>query len=337
MCILAKFYTITRMSLIICKTRYVHSSMNRISDLDDIKSRHSKAETLYSRHLGLYEKYVAGLLQLYERHCPGFCAMLALDHKRQDLRRPSTGIWWENPLVLAPIVHPQRWDLDDFELTEIYMPESGFHPLLSSILAPRVPEIYLRTALSCLRYLQAGGHSVKSRKSLKPLLKSRYFTRLKMRPSLSRFRNRRHRHSSRRCLLDEQDLHSMWWGDRPEHPSDRYIQVIHNSGRDYKHGIRVPLHFFSYRSEYASNYDLWYTYRCALQLLPLFLAKSPPDFHFASIATNCIFSTFCTTYSQETRKAKKSIARYLCRCRPIEAIPLRGSISVDVMNGMDVD
>jgi len=215
-------------------------------------------------------------------------------------------------------------------LTEIDIPESEVHPLLASILAPRVPKIHLETALSCLRYLQSGGHSVKSRKSLKPLLGSRYFTRLKMRPSLSRFRNRRHHHSSWRCLLDVQDLHSTWWGDHPERPSNR---VFHN--RYYKYGILVPLCVFSYRSEYASNYDLWYTYRYALQLLPLGLASSPPDSHLASIATNCIFNSFCTVYPPETRRAKKSIARYLHRCRPIRAI--RERVVVDVMSGMNVD
>jgi len=162
----------------------------------------------------------------------------------------STEILWDKPLALVPIVHPQRWGPDDPELTEIYIPESGVHPLLASILAPRVPKIHLETALSCLRYLQSGGHSVKSRKSLKPFLGSRYFTRLKMRPSLSRFRKRRHHHSSGRCLLDEQDFHSMWWGDHPERPYDSIRRKI---------GVRVPLRFFSYRSEYASNYDLWCT------------------------------------------------------------------------------
>jgi len=206
------------------------------------------------------------------------------------------------------------------------VPVSAVHPLLAFILAPRVPQIHLETALSCLRYLQSGGHSVKSRKSLKPLLKSRYFTRLKMRPSLSRFRKRRHCHSSGRCLLDEQDLHSMWWGDHPERPQSYFYR---------KPGVQVPLRFFSYWSEYASNYDLWYTYRSALQLLPLVLANTPPDSHLTSIATNRIFSSFCTAYPRETRKAKKSITRYLSRCRPIRAI--RERVVVDVMSGMNVD
>jgi len=273
------------------------------------------------------------LLQLHERHCPGFCARLALCYKGLFLDRSSTDILWGVPLVLAPIVHPQRWDPDDPELTQINVLQLGVHPLLASILAPRAPQIHLETASSCLRYLQSGGHSVKSRKSLKPLLKSRYFTGLKIRPSLSHFRNRLHHHSSRRCLLDTQDLHSMWWGDHPKRPSDGY--TIRNVSRDYKHGIRAPLHFFSYRSEYASNYDLWFTYRCALQLLPLVLANAPPDSHLASIATSCIFNPFCTAYPQETRRAKKSITQYLSRCRPIRAI--REGVVMDGMDGMDTD
>ena len=217
-------------------------------------------------------------------------------------------------------------------MTGSYMLQSGVHPLLESILAPRIPQIHLETALFCLRYLQSGGHSVKSRKSLKPLLKSRYFARLKMRPSLLRFRNRRHRHLNRRCLLDAQDLHSTWWGDHLERPNS-YIEL---EDRELE-GVQVPVCFFSYRLEYASNYDLWYTYRSALQLLPLVLANSPPDPHLALIATNCIFSSFCTAYTQETRRAKKSIARYLSRCRPIGAMPSRGRIVVDFMSGMNVD
>ena len=286
---------------------------------------------LYSHHLGLYEQYVPPLLQLYEQHCPGFCARLALGYKGRGLDRSSTGISWDGPFALVPIVHPQRWDPDDPQLTGINV-QSGVHPLLASILDPRVPKIHLETALFCLRYLQSGGHSVKSRKSLKPLLKSTYFTRLKMQPWLSRFRIRQHRHSSGRCLLEEQDLHSMWWGDHPERPSD---DVFRKVNKDYKHGILAPLCFFSCRSEYASNYDLWYTYRWALQLLPLILVNAPPDSHLASIATNCTFSTFCTAYPRETRKAKKSITRYLRRCRPIRAI--RERVVVDVMSGMNVD
>jgi len=243
----------------------------------------------------------------------------------------SRKIWWEDSLILFQIAHPQRYH-DPDDLFEIFIPdivlESGVHPLLKSILAPRIPQIHLETALSCLRYLQSGGHSVKSRRSLKPLLKSRYFTRLKMRPSLSRFRKRRHRYSSGRWLLDEQDLYSTWWGDYHERPHDYIMRVCFI-------GVLVPLRFFSCRSQYTSNYDLWFTYRSALKLLPLFLANAPPDPHLAFIATNCIFSTFCTAYPQETRKAKKSIMRYLSRCRPIRAI--RERVVVDVMSGMNVD
>jgi len=290
---------------------------------------------LYSCQLGLYEQYVPPLLHLYERHCPGFCARLALTYQGRDLHSSSPEIWWDKPSILAPIAHPQQYhDLGD--LTEIFIPEtvleSGVHPLLASILAPRVPQIHMETALSCLRYLQSGSHFVKSRKSPKSLLKSRYFTRLKMRPSLARFRKRRHHHSSRRYLLEERDLHSMWWGDYPDRPSHCVFRKVK---RDFKHGIQVPLHFFSYRSQYASNYDLWYTYRYALQLLPLVLANSPPDSHLASIATNCIFNLFCTAHLRETRKAKKSITLYLSRCRPIRAI--RERVVVDVMSGMNVD
>jgi len=185
-------------------------------------------------------------------------------------------------------------------------------------------------ALSCLHYLQSSGHSIKSRKSLKPLHKSRYFTRLKMRPSLSRFRKRRHRHSSGRCLLDKQALHSTWWGDHSERPYD-YVEL---ADRDSE-GVLVPPCFFSYRSKYMSNYDLWCTYRYALQFLPLVLANSPPDSHLTSIATSCIFSSFCTAYPQETRQAKKSITHYLSRSRPLRAI--KGRVAVTVLSGTDVD
>jgi len=236
-------------------------------------------------------------------------------------------MWWDEPLFLAPIAHPQRHHgLGD--LARISIPESRVHPLLASILAPRVPQIHLETALSCLCYLQSGGLPLKSRKSLKPLLKSRYFTRLKMRPSLSRSRKGLHHHPSGRCLLDEQDLHSTWWGNHPKRPN----YYIHWS---CKTGVLVPLFFFSYRSEYASNYDLWYTYRSALQLLPLVLANSPPDSYLASIVTNCIFSSFCTAYPQETRKARKYIARYLRRCQSIRAT--RGRVVMEGMSEMDVD
>jgi len=125
----------------------------------------------------------------------------------QDLRRP----WSEEfcydgaSLTMSRIVHPWRWGSDDPELIRIFIPcqvlDSGLHPLLAAILAPRGPQICKETALFFLRYLQSGGHSVKTQKSIKPLLKARYFNRLKMRPWLSRFRKRRHRHSSGRSAL----------------------------------------------------------------------------------------------------------------------------------------
>ena len=291
---------------------------------------------LYSRHLGLYKQHAILQLQLYEQHPPGFCALLAISSiMEQNLSRLfnwSEEFWIDGEsLAITPIVHPRQLGWDHGPRLDIWLVQR-VHPLLASTLAPRVPKICLETALSCLRYLQSGGHSVKSRKSLKPLLKSRYFMRFKMRPTLSRFRKRQHRHSSRRCFLDKQNLHSMWWGNRPERPFD-LIDLTN------KEGLLVSLCFFSYRSEYASNYDLWCTYRYALQLLPLVLANSPPEFYLTSIATNCIFSTFCTAYPQETRKAKRSISRYLHRCRPISvrAMPLGEIIAVDLLDGTGVD
>ena len=235
----------------------------------------------------------------------------------------------ELALAISPIVHPRRWDRDHPELTRIWL-EPGVHPLLASVLAPRVPQIHLETAISCLRYLQSGGHSIKSRKSLKPLLKSSHFTRLKMRSSLSHLRKRRRHHSGGRYFLDWEDLHSTWWGNQRQRPMD-YIEWLD------KFGVRVPLRFFSYRSQYTSNYDLWYTYRYALQLLPIVLAKSPPDSHLAYMAADCVFNSFCTAYPQETRKAKKSITNYLSRCRPIRAMPSRKIVVVDDRDGMDVN
>jgi len=284
---------------------------------------------LYSRHLGLYEQYVTSLLQLYEQHCPGFRALLILLSIREQglhpLLRWSEGLCKTvESLAIAPIVHPQRWDLDDPELALIWL-EPRVHPLLAYVLAPQVPQICLETALSCLRYLQSGGHSVKTRKWSKPLLKSRYFMRLKTRPSLSRFRNRQHRRSNGHCLLDKGHLNSEWWVDRHQRPSD-YL--------DY---IRGPFRFFRYWPRYTFNYDLWFTYRYALQLLPFFLANSPPDSRLASIATNSIFSSFCTAYPQETRKAKKSIAQYLSQYRPIRTIPSGTRSAADGISGMDVD
>ena len=287
---------------------------------------------LYIRHLQLYGQYVPALLELYERHCPGYCAILILAFIEQDLFRILNRfkLRWCSHLAssISPIVHPRQWGPHDPKLTRIWL-EPRVHSLLLSILASQVPQIRLETASSCLHYLQSGGHSVKSRKSLKPLPRSSYFTRLKMRPSLSRFRKRRHCYSSWHCLLEKQDLRSTWWGNNSKRPHD-YNELLD------KKGVRVPFRYFSYRSEYASNYDLWYTYQYSLLLLPIFLANSPPDSHLASIATNCIFSSFCTAYPLETREAKKSILHYVSRCRPIRALSPKGRIVVNDMNAMDV-
>ena len=155
-----------------------------------------------------------------------------------------------------------------------------------------------------------------------------------MRPSLSRFRSRRHYHSSGRYLMDKGRLRSEWWGNHLMRPNDR---IQYKVNMIPKSGVVVPLCFFSYRSKYASNYDLWRAYQYALQLLPIVFANALPDSNLASIATNCIFNSFCTAYPQETRIAKESIAQYLHRCRPIRARPLRGRIIMDGMDGMDVD
>jgi len=201
---------------------------------------------LYDRHLGLYEQYVTGVLQLYEQRSPGFCAIFALIYKGRNLHRLYTEIWWRQPFVLGPIIHPKRHSDDPTMIfLEPSVLNSGVHPLLASILTPRAPKMHLETALSCLRYLQSGGHSFKTRKSRKPLLQSSHFMKLKMRPSLSHFRNRRHRHSSRRCFLHSEDLCSIWWRNHPNRPEE------------YIHGrfcMFVSLSFFSYRKEYRSTY-----------------------------------------------------------------------------------
>ena len=253
----------------------------------------------------------------------------------QDYRRRNLPIelWGDDLccLAISPIVHPQRWDPHDHRLTEICIPyemlDSGVHPLLASILAPLVPRICLETTLSFLRYLQSGSHSVKTRKSLKPLLKSCYFTRLKIRPSLARFRRRWQGRSGRDCFhwqdIKHHHLHSPWWGNHPLRPTNN--------------NIRVPFRFFSYRSEYASNYDLWYTYQNALKLLPILLANAPPDSQLASIAATCIFNTFCTAYPRETRKAKKSITQYLRRCQPTAVPQGQEVLCTGLIQIMDVD
>ena len=251
-------------------------------------------------------------------------ALVNIEQEQDLLRLLNDSRFWydDSALSISPIIHPQRWDLDDSELESISV-QSDLHPLLASILAPRFPKICLETAVSCLHYLHCGGHSVRTRKSLKSLLKSSYFMRLKMRPCLSRFRKRKHRHPCGHCGLIEKDLCSEWWGNYKHRPRGCYFRH-----RRFNR-IRVSLRFFSYRSQYAFNYDLWCTYRYALLLLPLFLANAPPDPQLASTATDCIFNSFCTAYPQETRKTKKSITRYLSRCRPTIAMPSDGRISVD--------
>ena len=242
-------------------------------------------------------------------------ALVHIEHEQDLLRLVNYhGFWYDDSAsAISPIIRPQRRNLYDSEFEPILV-EADLHPILASILTPRFPQICLETAISCLHYLHRGGHSVRTRKSLKSLLKSSYFTRLKMRPCLSRLRKRKHRHSCGHCRLNEKDLCSEWWGNYPERPYNPF---------------HAPFRFFSYRSQYAFNYDLWCTYQYALLLLPLFLANAPPDPQLASTAADCIFNSFCTAYPQETRKAKKSITQYLSRCRPIKAMPSDGRISVD--------
>ena len=233
----------------------------------------------------------------------------------------------QGALAISPVVHPRRRDADGLKLTQIPLSLQLVNVLVPT-LAPWIPRMCQQTALSSLCFLQSGGHSFRTRKSLKPLLKSIYFTRLKMRPWLSNFRKRRCGYSSWRCLLDERDLRSTWWGDHLLRSKD-YIGV--------KVGVRVPLRFFRYRSEYAHNYDLWHTYRFALLLLPIFLAGAPPDSQLSSIAAECIFNSFSTAHSRETRKAKKSIAQYLSRCRHLRDVSSGLGSAVDGTNPMDVD
>jgi len=298
-------------------------------DLHSVKALRNR-DALYRHHLRLYEQYVAALLQLYERHCPGVPTVLALVCMGEDLYHllGSQPEDWPGELcfTLCPIVHPQRWDPDGPKLTQITMPytllDSGVHPLLSSILAPWVPRICLETTLSFLRYLQSGGHPVKTRNSLKPLVKASYFKGLKMRPWLSRLRRRRYCRLSGDRMLGKRGLRSTWWGNSPLRPEN---------------DDSTPLRFFTHRTECASNYDLWYTYRYALQLLPTFLAKAPVDPQIALVAATHVFNLFCTAHPRETRKAKKAIAGYLSRRRPIKAVP-RFTVGVGHgMGNMDVD
>jgi len=285
---------------------------------------------LYDHHLGLYERYLKALLELSERHCPGVSALLALLCMGQDLYRLLNWHNWSfldgSCFSMSPIFHPQPWDPDGPELTNIYVLDlllpAGIHPIQRSILNSWVPKICLETVLSFLRYLRYGGHSFQTRKSLKPLVKSSYFKRLKVQPWLSCVRKRRQRRFGGVCVLGKQHLR-VWW-------DDTLVQFC-----PYLRGTNsASLRFFSYRTKYATNYDLWYTYRHALQLLPIFLAKAPPDSQLAARASNCIFNSFCTAYPQDTRKAKKALKHYLSRCRPIKMLPIR---TVVVHDGMCVD
>ena len=93
---------------------------------------------LYNRHLQLYEQYVTALLLLYEQHCPGFSAILALVSMGQDLE-DNRLLDFHSCLGISPIVHPQPWGPDDPKLIELFRPPRVLTPLLASILALRVP------------------------------------------------------------------------------------------------------------------------------------------------------------------------------------------------------
>ena len=218
---------------------------------------------------------------------------------------------------LLPICHPQleseEWDSDGPDANGIRMVQgllfSGLHPILASILDPWVPNTCCETALSCLRYLCFGGHSIKTRKSLDPLWKAGYFRRLKIRP----WRSRVQRHLGSRLYerwVCYQDLY-VWW--------DRHM-VLHRVAKNCPEGHigngstnqKVPTRFFRYRTEYANNYDLWYTYPYALKNLPLFLAKALPDLQLATCAAECV-STLSPrrNHGKQGKQRKLSLATSL--------------------------
>ena len=294
---------------------------------------------LYNYHLKLYEQYFKKVLPICEQHCPGVSALLALVYIDQDLYHLfdrnedySTDI----SFVMAPIVHPKRLGPHQSR-TQIHIltlcMSSGLHPLLASLLAPQVPSICTEVALSCLHYLRSGGHCVDSLKSLKPLVKSTYFKKLKLRPWLSRLRRIQHRHVIGHRVGIKQDLRVSWDDALVK---TRFGSRVLASGWISK--SQVPCQFFDYRTKYASNYDLWYTYRYALQTLPIFLEKASPNSQLATLAVGCIFNIFCTAYPRETRKARKAIARYRSRCRVLKELPLRTGVVGDGINDpMDVD
>jgi len=277
------------------------------------------------------------MLLICERHCPGVSALLSLFHMDQDLYRLFD--WNESytnySFTMAPIVHPRRLGPDE-SLTNIpiyalFLP-SGLHPTLASLLVPQVPKICTEVALSCLRYLRSGGHSADSRKSLKPLFKSTYFKKLKLGPWLSRVRRIQHHHVVGHYVGIKQDLRVSWDNNLVE---EFFKGEVLASGLVKRH---VPYHFFDYRTKYASNYDLWYTYRFALQTLSIFLEKASPDSQLTTLAADCVFNSFCTAYPRETRKARKAIARYRSRCRLLKELQLRTEVVGDGINGpMDVD
>ena len=301
---------------------------------------------LYDHHLKLYESYLKGLIPLYERHCPGFSALLALICMGHDLIRLFN--WREDSwddgscFTMTPILRPQRWDpksptLTSFSLLHTLL-RSGVHSILESTISPLLPRICRETSLSLLRYLRSGGHSnlKKTRKSLKSLVKLSYFKRLKIHPWLSRIRKKLPRSSlpdSDSVWVEKQGLHG-WF-------HDNLSSLRSRSFRRFLTTKEVPCRSFNYRTEYASNYDLWYTYRYALKTLPLFLAEASTDRELAAYAADCVFNSFCTAHHKETRNAKKAIARYVARCPPprTRSRAIKDGLDVNRMDvkGMDVD
>ena len=158
------------------------------------------------------------------------------------------------------------------------------------------------------------------------------FQKLKLGPWLSRVRRIQHHHVVGHYVGIKQDLRVSWDNNLVE---EFFKGEVLASGLVKRH---VPYHFFDYQTKYASNYDLWYTYRFALQTLSIFLEKASPDSQLTTLAADCIFNSFCTAYSRETRKARTAIARYRSRCRLLKELPLRTEVVGDGTNGpMDVD
>ena len=302
--------------------------------------RHS----IYWHHLTLYEEYVHGLIVLYERHCPGFSALLALIVMGHDLSRLLN--WREDSwddgscFTLTPILHPQQLDaqsptLISFAMLHILL-RSGDHSILGSAMGRIFSRIRRETIFSLLRYLQSGGHSnLKTRTSLKALLKPSYFKRLKLQPWLSRIRKRYGRSSisGDSIWVEQQHLHGWFHDNIPSLQSHSFRRILETK--------EVPGRSFNYRREYATNYDLWYTYRYALKILPLFLAQMLTNRELAAYAADCVFNSFCTAHPKETRNAKKAIARYVARCPPprTRSRAIKDGMDVNRMDvgGMDAD